>query len=178
MSFESFEWLTIGTTAKTANYEQTVRGTAGKPIDYQDRLGAVASMNNQLEKSITSIIVWGGAAKSDYEFVRNHLAQLMIDEAQKDKKQEPDQIAIYHLAYLIARLVIDFTINPELDSNFTAKGRLYYAGIGAHQMSTNVYRLTWRKYECLMQTSLESAIDSAADAIDRYKKNTYKELSA
>ena len=71
---------------------------------------------------------------------------------------------------------IDFSLNPELEENYTAKGRLYYAGIGGQQMSVNVYRLTWKPYENLMTLAIESAIDEASKAIEKYKKNTYKEL--
>lgn len=46
------------------------------------------------------------------------------------------------------------------------------------QMTTNVYRLTWKPYEDLMSLALESAIDEASSAIKKYKKNTYKEMRA
>ena len=80
------------------------------------------------------------------------------------------------MAYLIARMVIDFSLDPQLENNFTAQGRLYYAGINTMQMTTNVYRLTWKQYENLMSLALESAIDEASKSIEKYKKETYKEL--
>ena len=93
-------------------------------MDYQDRLGAIASMETQLEKSITSLIIYGEHAKSDYEFIRNHLAKIMMNGAYEDKKREPEHIAIYHLSWLVARMVIDFSIDPELEGNFTTQGRV------------------------------------------------------
>ena len=66
-------------------------------MDYQDRLGAIASMEAQLAKSITSLIIYGEHAKSDYEFIRNHLAIIMMNEAYQDKRREPKHISIYHL---------------------------------------------------------------------------------
>lgn len=59
--------------------------------------GAIASMEAQLEKSITSLIIYGEHAKSDYEFIRNHLAIIMMNEAYQDKRREPKYISIYHL---------------------------------------------------------------------------------
>ena len=111
-------------------------------------------------------------------YVRNHLVKIMLVNANDDKKREPEHITMNHLAYLIARMVIDFSLNPELEGNFTAQGRLYYAGINSMQMTTNVYRLTWKSYEDLMSLALESAIDEASNAIKKYKKNTYKEMRA
>ncbi|MGY5391989.1 hypothetical protein [Acinetobacter sp. NigerLNRRAM0016] len=176
--FEKFEWLTHGITASSPNFEPVVHGTGEKPLNYEDRLGAIASMDTQLAKSVTSLIVFGHKSESDYEYVRNHLAQIMLANAQKDKKREPEHIAMYHLAWLVARMVIDFALNPELEGYFTAQGRLYYAGLNTQQMTSNVYRLTWKQYENLMTLAIESAINEAAEAIEKYKKNTYKELRA
>lgn len=176
--FEPFEWLTKGITAKSPNFEPQAKGTNEKPIDYQDRLGAIASMDTQLAKSVTALIIYDGKCESDYEFVRNHLVKIMLVNAKDDKKREPEHITMNHLAYLVARMVIDFALNPELEGNFTAQGRLYYAGINSMQMTAENYRKTWKQYENLMSLSLESAIDEAGNAIEKYKKNTYKEMRA
>ena len=171
--FEQFEWLTKGITAKSPVFGEEPHGTGDKPLDYQDRLGAIASMSTQLAKSITSIIVYGDSSKSDYEYVRNHLAKIMMNAAHEDKKREPDQIAIYHLSWLIARLVIDFAVKPQLEDFYTAAGRLHYAGINSHQMGVESYRKTWKSYENLMSLAIESAIDEASNVIKKYKKETY-----
>ena len=171
--FNQFEWLTKGITAKSPVFGEEPHGTGDKPLDYQDRLGAIASMSTQLAKSITSIIVYGDSSKSDYEYVRNHLAKIMMNAAHEDKKREPDQIAIYHLSWLIARLVIDFAVKPQLEDFYTAAGRLHYAGINSHQMGVESYRKTWKSYENLMSLAIESAIDEASNVIKKYKKETY-----
>lgn len=176
--FEQFEWLTHGITAKSPNFEPNVRGTGEKPLNYEDRLGAIASMETQLAKSVTALIVFDGKCESDYEYVRNHLVNIMLNNAAEDKKREPEHITINHMAYLIARMVIDFALDPQLEANFTAQGRLYYAGINCHQMTVDNYRMTWKTYERLMVMAIESAIDEASKAIEKYKKNTYKELRA
>ena len=87
-------------------------------------------------------------------------------------------IAMYHLAWQIARMVVDFALDPDLEDNYTAKGRLAYAGISGNQMGVDTYRMTWKGYEKLMVLAIESAIDEAAKAIELYKKNTYKEMRA
>ena len=174
--FEQFEWLTRGITAKSPNFEPQTRGTGEKPLNYEDRLGAIASMETQLAKSMTALIVFGGKCECDYEYVRNHLVKIMLVNAKDDKKREPEHITMNHLAYLIARMVIDFALKPELEGNFTAQGRLYYAGIDSMQMQAEIYRKTWKPYENLMCLALESAIDEASQAIQKYKKNTYKEM--
>ena len=176
--FEQFEWLTHGITAKSPNFEPQAHGTGEKPLNYEDRLGAIASMETQLAKSVTALIVFDGKCESDYEFVRIHLVNIMLQNAVADKKREPEQIPMNHMAYLIARMVIDFALDPTLENNFTAQGRLYYAGINGHQMGVESYRKTWKGYENLMSLAIDSAIDEASKAIELYKKNTYKEMRA
>jgi len=43
-------------------------------------------------------------------------------------------------------------------------------------MSVECYRKTWKSYENLMIMSIESAIDEAAKAVEKYRKNTYKDM--
>ena len=181
--FEQFEWLTHGITAKSPNFEPQAHGTGEKPLNYEDRLGAIASMETQLAKSVTALIVFDGKCESDYEYVRMHLVNIMLQNAVADKKREPEQITMNHLAYLIARMVIDFSLNPELEGNFTAQGRLYYAGINSMQMQAELYRKTWKPYENLMCLALESAIDEVIYAelsgdfpLGDSRQPTYKSL--
>lgn len=174
--FEQFEWLTKGITAKSPQFGDEGHSTGAKPLDYQDRLGAIASMDTQLEKSVTSVIIWGEQSKGDFEFIQNHLAQILITNATKDRRREPEFISIGDLAERIAFMVLQFALDPEYEENFTAKGRLHAAGLKSYEMSPNAYRLTWRQYENMMVIALETSIKCASDAIEKYKKNTFKEL--
>ena len=176
--FKSFEWLTRGITASSPNFEPQVHGTGAKPLNYEDRLGAIASMESQLAKSVTALIIFDGKSQSDYDYVRNHLAKIMLVGAERDKKREPEHIAIYHLSWLVAKMVLDFALDPELENFYTASGRLHYAGVRGHQMDVSAYRQTWKPYEKLMVLAIESAIDEASKAVEKYRRATYKELEA
>lgn len=177
--FEQFEWLIRGTTAKSPNFEPVVHGTNEKPLTYQDKLGAIASMDTKLAKAIASVIVFGPAAKADFDHVQEHLANIMILNAVQDKRREPEGIKIKDLAKRVAFMVIQFALEPTFEDNFTAKGRLHLAaGVRESEMSLDCYRMTWKQYENLMTLAIESAIDEASKAIKTYKKNTYKEFEA
>lgn len=173
--FEKFEWLTHGLTVSSPGFDSYVRGT-GERLSYQDRLGAIAAMDTQLAKSVTALIVFENKSATDYDYVRQHLADIFIKQAERDKKREPERIAMYHLAWLVSRMVLDFVLNPELEENYTAKGRLAYAGIHRHQLNVESYRKTWKTYENLLVKSLESAIEEAEIVIEQYRKNTYKNM--
>ena len=173
--FAAFEWLTQGLGAKSPQYGNEGHSTGEKPIDYQDRLGVIGKMKDPLEKSITALIIFNGNSKADYESVQNQLMNIMLNNAKADGKREPKNINSVHLSFLVSRMVIDFALNPTLERNFTEQGRLYYAGIGANQMTQKSYECTWKQYEKLMVIAIESAIDSAAKWVSEYKKQTYKD---
>ncbi|WP_038344348.1 hypothetical protein [Acinetobacter sp. A47] len=174
--YEKFEWLTHGLTVSSPGFDPYIRGTGERSLNYQDRLGAIAAMNSQLAKSLTALIVFENKSASDYEYVRRYLADIFIERAVQDKKREPERIAMYHLAWLVARMVLDFVLDPELEEHYTAKGRLAYAGIHSYQLSVESYRKTWKAYEQLMVQTLESAIEDAEMVIEQYRKNTYKSM--
>lgn len=61
--FKNFEWLAQGITAKSPIFGQEGHSTGEKPIDYQDRLGAIAAMGSQLAKSVASVIIFGECSR-------------------------------------------------------------------------------------------------------------------
>lgn len=175
--FEQFEWLTKGITAKSPQFGDEGHSTGAKPLDYQDRLGAIASMDTQLEKSVTSVIVWGEQSKGDFEFIQNHLAQILIKNAICDKRREPEFISITDIARKVAWMVLIFALDPEHEQNFTSFGRVHLAaGIKTTELSLKAYDRTWKQYENMMIIALETSIKCASNAIEKYKKITYKEL--
>ncbi|MFX5212188.1 hypothetical protein ABTC92_06405 [Acinetobacter baumannii] len=175
--FERFEWLTHGLTASSPSIEPVVRGTGEKPLNYQDRLGAIASMDTQLEKAVASVIIFGEKSKGDFDYILKHLASIMIVGAHDDKRSKPKNIKPEDLARKVAWMVTMFALKPGMEDNFTAKGRLQLAaGIKESEMTLKAYDGTWKQYEKLMCLAIESAIDGAAKAIEKYKKNTYKEM--
>ena len=45
-------------------------------------------------------------------------------------------------------------------------------------MDVEAYRKTWKQYENMMVIALEIAIKGAGEAVENYRKNTYKEMKA
>ncbi|MFC2996755.1 hypothetical protein ACFODO_16095 [Acinetobacter sichuanensis] len=176
--FEQFEWLTHGITAKSPQFSDEAKGTGEKPLDYQDRLGAIASMETQLEKSVTSVIVFGEKSKGDFDFIVNHLARILVVNAKEDGKRDPKTIPMEDLGKKIGWMVLMYALFPDMERQHTAYGRLCFAGQLQNHMSEDAYRVSWKKYENLMIIALETSIKCAAEAVEKYRKNTYKELKA
>lgn len=167
----NIEWLGQFLRAKTPNYEQTGSGGSGDTVAaWEIRCSAFAAIKTDLAKALAAIYVWGHKDKAAYEYVQSHLAAIVVKEAES-KGQKPNVISLKSLAKLMARLVIDFEIEPTLNDVFTSKGRLYYAGISAHQMTYDAYRKTWRAYESLMELALVSARWEIEIGVETYKKN-------
>lgn len=54
--------------------------------------------------------------------------------------------------------------------------RDWFGFVPQYLITVDNYRKTWKPYEAMMEIAIESAIDEASKAIEKYKKNTYKEL--
>lgn len=143
----NIEWLGKQMRAKTANFEMSTQDTNLEPITWEDRCGAYAMMQTQQAKALAALYVWGHKEKGAYELLINFLANIMFSQAQIDGKGEPKNISMRDLSLLIARMVLEFVLDENLESNFTAKGRLYFAGIGEDRMSYDAYRMSWIIYE-------------------------------
>ncbi|UOB51286.1 hypothetical protein [Acinetobacter junii] len=166
----NIEWLGQYLRAKTPNYEQTVSGGSNDTVAaWEIRCSAFASIETDLAKALAALYVWGHKDKEAYMFVQIHLAKIVVKEAES-KGQKPNVISLESLAKLMARLVIDFEIEPTLNDVFTSKGRLYYAGISTHQMTYDAYRKTWKDYESLMDLAIVSARWEIDTAISKYRK--------
>ncbi|ENW92771.1 hypothetical protein [Acinetobacter dispersus] len=174
--FPIFEWFKQDLTAKSPSYDAAnVRTTSDeKPVDVQDRLGVIGVMDTLFSKSLASLIIFDGNSPADYEYIRNKLAKVMIDQAQKHKKREPQNIAMHHLAWLVARMILDFALDPDLEANYTEKGRLYYAGIGSHQMTVEIYRKTWKRYEKILNELLKNEATNISEVMKKYKTDTLR----
>ena len=167
----NIEWLGQYLRAKTPNYESTGSGGSEDTVAaWEIRCSAFAAIETDLAKALAAIYVWGHKDKEAYKFVQSHLAGIVVKEAES-KGQKPNVISLESLAKLMARLVIDFEIEPALNDVFTSKGRLYYAGISAHQMTYDAYRKTWMAYEYLMELAIVSARWEVENAIEKYRIN-------
>ena len=167
----NIEWLGQHLRAKTPNYEQTGSGSSDDTVAaWEIRCSAFAAIETDLAKALAALYVWGHKDKEAYKFVQSHLAGIVVKEAES-KGQKPNVISLESLAKLMARLVIDFEIEPTLNDVFTSKGRLYYAGISAHQMTYDAYRKTWKGYESLMDLAIVSARWEIETGINCYRRS-------
>ena len=166
----NIEWLGQHLRAKTPNYEQSGSGGTNDAVPaWEIRCSAFSAIETDLAKALAALYVWGHKDKTSYKFVLNHLAAIVVKEAEV-KGQKPNVISLDDLAELMARLVLDFELEPALNDVFTSKGRLYYAGISAHQLTYDAYRKTWKGYESLMELAIVSAKWEIETAISKYRK--------
>lgn len=169
----NLEWLGQHMRAKTPNYEQVGSNSSDEVSAWEIRCAAFENIDTQLAKALATVYVWGHKAQREYLFVQEHLAKIMVRTAE-EKKQKPNIIPLEKLAELVARLVLDFEIDPSLNEVFTSKGRLYYAGIASHHLTYDAYRKTWKEYEKLMEVALVNARWEIENGVSEYR-NRLKE---
>ena len=174
IEISNIEWLGQQMRAKVANLEQCKQDTNLTPITWEDRCGVFARMQTEQAKCLASLYVWGHKDKQAYNYLIENLSKIMLDEVKKDRKSDPKNMSLKDLSLLIARMVLEFALDERLETNFTAKGRLYFAGIGEDRMSYDAYRMSWSKYEKQMQLAIYSARWELETVIGKYRKNLRK----
>lgn len=165
----NLEWLGQHMRVKTPNYEQLFSSSIDDVAAWEVRCAAFENIDTPLAKALASVYVWGHKAKQEYLFVQKHLAKIMV-RAADEKDQKPNIIPLEKLAEMVARLVLDFEIDPNLNEVFTSKGRMYYAGIAAHYLTYDAYRKTWKDYEKLMDVALVNARWEIENGIGEYRR--------
>jgi len=163
----NLEWLGQHMRAKTPNYEQVCSGSTDDVAAWEVRCAAFENIDTPLAKALATVYVWGYKAQTEYKFVQEHLAKIM-ERAAEEKEQHPNNVSLEELAKLVALLVLDFEIDPNLNEVFTSKGRLYYAGIAAH-LTYDAYRKTWKDYEKLMEVALVNARWEIEKGVSEYR---------
>lgn len=154
--------------AKTPNYEQINSSSTDDVAAWEVRCAAFENIDTPLAKALASVYVWGQKAQQEYLYVQEHLTKIMV-RAAVEKEQYPNNVSLEKLAELVALLVLDFEIDPNLNDVFTSKGRLYYAGIAAY-LTYDAYRKTWRDYEKLMEIALVNARWEIENGVGEYRR--------
>lgn len=173
MGKSNIEWLGEHLRAKTQNFDNEIVSGGKKDIaPWEIRCACFSKIETKLAKALASLYTWQHKDKDAYLYVLDHLAKIMIKEAQiQNLEPKIKSISLEEMAILQARMVLEFELNPELENVYTSYGRIYFAGIAAHGMKYDAYRKTWMKFEKLMLVAIVNAEWEIEKAVGEYRRN-------
>lgn len=165
------EWLRNGMGAKTVNLK-SVHGGLRSEVNWEDKVAAVAMIDDKPAKSLASILLWGEDPNWDwsqqFNEVVHHLAANMIRRCKEDGRAAPQACthSLTELAWLMARMVLHFELY-ELWDTYTVKGRLLFSGIA---VKASTYTNVWLTYQRQMTHDLFDIVGKADYCISEYRK--------
>lgn len=162
----SFEWLGQQLRAKTAQYETSVRATGERPPNWDDKLGVIAKMDDDLQKDLAYLLAYGDYrdGTAQYKSIEGFLFKSIYAVAEQEKKRKPD---LAEICKKIARMELYFFLHNHLNDKFTGAGRLWFSGI---DIKLDTYTKNWKHYGDAVNLMLLEAQIAAIKHIENYKK--------
>lgn len=165
----SIEWLGQQMRAKTANYEVTQRDTNLEPITWEDRCGAIASIEDQVTKAYCEILVWGDYRDHTmaYGILHRHLANILHESLKQDVKRI--RFDLKSFALKVAKMALFFNLRGF--SGIKSEDKLRFFGI------TEIKMRTYREHYIYLENMVEIMLSDMRDEIDYYTDIYRKNLN-
>ena len=165
----NLEWLGQQMRAKTANYEVTQKDTNLDPITWEDRCGAIASIEDQAAKAYCEILVWGDYRDNTmaYNILHRHLAAALYEALAKDIQRV--RFDLKSFAVKVAKMALFFKLRGV--NGFKVQDKLKFSGI------IEVKADTYRKHYAYLENMVEIMLSDMEDEIDFYADIYRKNLN-
>lgn len=156
----NIEWLGQQLRAKTANYEPSLGGGSLEPITWEDRCGAIASIEDKATKAYCELLVWGDYRDNTmaYHTLHHHLAAILYEALAKDVQRI--RFDLKSFAFKVAKMTLFFNLRGI--NGFTIEEKLKFFGL------KEVKPETYRKNYAYLEFMVESILNDMKDEIDFY----------
>ncbi|MDN5418806.1 MAG: hypothetical protein L0G09_15360 [Acinetobacter sp.] len=166
----NLEWMGQQMRAKTANYEISTASTGGDAPNWEDRCGAIASIEDQATKAYCELLVWGDYRDNTmaYHTLHHHLAAILYEALAKDVQRI--RFDLKSFAFKVAKMALFFNLRSV--NEFNTENKLKFFGITEMKMRT--YREHYVYLENMVEIILEDMKDEIDFYADIYRKNMRK----
>lgn len=162
----NLEWVGQQMRAKTANYEASTATTGEKAPTWEERCGAIASIEDPATKAYCELLVWGDYRDNTlaYRTLETHLANLLLTQLKKEVKRV--RFNLESFALKIAKMTLFLNLR---DVDFNTEQKLKFFGI--IEVKPRTYREHYAYLEFMVAIALEDMQDEIDFYIDMYRKN-------
>lgn len=125
----NLEWVSQQMRAKTASYETSVVSTGEKAPTWEERCGAIASIEDEVTKAYCEILVWGDSRDNTQAFktLVEYIGSILHEAAIKERQRHHFDLKLFCMK--IARMQVFFSIRPYIKEDRTIQGQLKLCGI-------------------------------------------------
>lgn len=162
----NLEWVGQQMRAKTANYEASIMATGDKAATWEDRCGAIASIEDQAAKAYCELLVWGDYRDNTlaYYTLEKHLANLLL--AHLKKKVKRVRFNLESFALKIAKMALFLNLR---DVDFNTEQKLKFFSI--MEVKPRTYQEHYAYLELMVVIALEDMQDEIDFYVDMYRGN-------
>ena len=165
----NLEWLTqIG--LKALEYNDDSKSTGEKGPSWEDRCGAVASIECPACKAYCELLVWGDYRDNTiaYDVLQKYLANILHDALKSKVKRATFNIE--SLSLKVAKMALFFNLRDI--KNMDVESRLKFAGI--RELKSETYRKNYIFLEYMVERMLDDMKDEIDYYVDIYRQNLRK----
>lgn len=165
----NLEWLGQQMRAKTVDYEVTQKDTNLEPITWQDRCGAIASIEDHATKAYCEILVWGDQRENTmaYNILHRHLASVLYEALAKDVRRI--RFDLKSFAVKVAKMALFLNLR-NYNIFKTDEDKLKFFGINEIKVRT------YQEHYAYLERMVEIMLADMRDEIDYYADIYRKEL--
>ncbi|MCG2572354.1 hypothetical protein LVY74_02125 [Acinetobacter sp. ME22] len=171
----NIEWLGQQMRAKTANYEVSEKDTNLEPVTWQDRCGAIASIEDPATQAYCSILVWGDYRDNTESFniLVNHVAGILYEAASKETQRKHFNLKAF--CHKVARMGVALSLRPDIKEDRKLQGILKFFGIT--EIKADTYSKNYAYLETMVDIILKDMIDEIDFYVYEYRKNMRKVIN-
>lgn len=163
----NLEWLTqIG--LKAIEYTEDPKGTGEKGPSWEDRCGAIASIECPACKAYCELLVWGDYRDNTQAFaeVCKYIAKILYSTAEEKVNRQKFDLQLF--CFKIARMGVFYNLRPKLKEERTLQGQLNFFGIT--EVNANGFAKRHKYLSYMVENILEGFHEEIDFYVDEYRK--------
>ncbi|WP_414659222.1 hypothetical protein ACMHYC_10860 [Acinetobacter courvalinii] len=171
----NLEWVGQQMRAKTANYEASTMSTGEKAPTWEERCGAIASIEDQATKAYCEMLVWGDSRDTTQAFkiLVEHIGQVLYDAEITERQRHHFDLKLF--CKKIARMQVYFSLRPEIKEDRTLQGQLKFCGID--EIKADTYSKNYAYLGAMVNIMLKDMEDEIDYYVGEYRKKLNKTIN-
>ncbi|MDC4717855.1 hypothetical protein NQ852_17510 [Acinetobacter baumannii] len=164
----NLEWVGQQMRAKTASYETSTASTGEKAPTWEERCGAIASIEDEATKAYCEMLVWGDSRDTTQAFktLVEHIGEILYEAASKERQRHHFNLKLFCMK--VARMQVFFKMRPVIKEDRTLQGQLKFCGID--EIKADTYSKNYAYLGAMVDIILKDMEDEIDFYVGQYRK--------
>ncbi|EHU2106826.1 hypothetical protein A1E39_RS09330 [Acinetobacter baumannii] len=171
----NLEWVGQQMRPKTASYETSTASTGVKAPTWEERCGAIASIEDEATKAYCEMLVWGDSTDTTqgFKILVEDIGSTLYEAASKERQRHHFDLKLF--CKKIARMQVYFTLRPQIKEDLTLQGQLKFCGI--NEIKADTYSKNYAYLGAMVDIILKDMEDEIDFYVGQYRKKLNKVMN-